>query len=124
MAGFGRKGKRDAPKGSIDRAIEHDRAVGLIARGNRAVPVTVQACTRLLPAPGSTSSSRSSCACARRCPGARRHRSALRISERRSKLLGLDAPTEHRITTLDALDAQIAELEAQMAANDEATSCD
>ena len=42
----------------------------------------------------------------------------LKIQERRAKLLGLDAPTEHRITTLDAIDAQIATLEAEMASRD------
>lgn len=38
----------------------------------------------------------------------------LRISERRSKLLGLDAPTRHEVVTLDVIDAEIARLSAQL----------
>lgn len=37
-------------------------------------------------------------------------------SERKAKLLGLDAPAQVEITTIDALDAQIAALEVQLAA--------
>lgn len=37
-------------------------------------------------------------------------------SERKSKLLGLDAPTRHEVVTLDALDAQIQQLEAEIGA--------
>lgn len=36
--------------------------------------------------------------------------------ERRAKLLGTDAPTRHEVVTLDALDAQIRELEAELGA--------
>lgn len=39
----------------------------------------------------------------------------LKISERRSKLLGLDAPIRAEVTTIDHLDAQIAALEADLA---------
>lgn len=41
----------------------------------------------------------------------------LKISERRSKLLGLDAPVRAEVT-IDSIDAQIAELTAQLAAED------
>ncbi len=43
MAGFGGKGKRDAPKGRSTAPSSMIGVVGLIARGDRAVPVTVQA---------------------------------------------------------------------------------
>jgi len=36
--------------------------------------------------------------------------------ERRSKLTGLDAPIKHQVATIGAIEAAIAELEAQMAA--------
>lgn len=39
----------------------------------------------------------------------------LRISERRAKLLGLDAPTRHEVVTLDVIDAEIARLSAELA---------
>jgi hypothetical protein len=38
----------------------------------------------------------------------------LRISERRAKLLGLDAPTRHEVITLGHIDAEIARLEAEL----------
>lgn len=38
----------------------------------------------------------------------------LRIQERQAKLMGLDAPSRHEVMTLDALDARIAELAAQL----------
>jgi hypothetical protein len=52
MAGFGGKGKRDAPKGRSTAPSSMIGAVGLIARGDRAVPVTVQTRTPVAPAPG------------------------------------------------------------------------
>lgn len=39
----------------------------------------------------------------------------LKIQERRAKLLGLDAPTQHQVVTLDAIEAEIARLTAQFA---------
>jgi hypothetical protein len=38
----------------------------------------------------------------------------LKISERRSKLLGLDAPVRHEVITLDAIEAEIARLNVAM----------
>lgn len=45
---------------------------------------------------------------------------AIRVSERRSKLLGLDAPVRSRVetVTLDMIDEQIAQLEAELAGRD------
>lgn len=40
----------------------------------------------------------------------------LKIQDRRAKLLGLDAPQKVEVLTLDAIDAQIADLNAQLAA--------
>jgi hypothetical protein len=42
----------------------------------------------------------------------------LKIQERRARLLGLDAPTQHRVNVLseDAIDAEIARLEAELRA--------
>jgi DNA-binding CsgD family transcriptional regulator len=47
-------------------------------------------------------------------------RTLVTIQERRAKLLGLDAPTKVnvRVQTIDELDAEIAELEAELATND------
>lgn len=45
MAGFGEKGKQDAPKGRSTASSSMIRAMDLIARGDRAVPVTVHART-------------------------------------------------------------------------------
>jgi hypothetical protein len=46
----------------------------------------------------------------------------LRVMERRAKLLGLDAPARSRVEviTSDMIEAQIADLEAQLAVNDPA----
>lgn len=49
---------------------------------------------------------------------------ALKVSERRAKLLGLDAGTKLEITTIDALDSQIAQLTAQLEAQGIATGVD
>lgn len=38
----------------------------------------------------------------------------VKISTQRAKLLGLNAPTEHRVYTVDALDAEISRLEAEL----------
>lgn len=38
----------------------------------------------------------------------------LRIIDRRCKLLGLDAPTKHEVVTLDAVEAEIARLSAEL----------
>ena len=38
----------------------------------------------------------------------------VRISERRAKLLGLDAPTRHEVITMDAVEAEIRKLEAEI----------
>lgn len=38
----------------------------------------------------------------------------LRIQERRAKLMGLDAPTRREVITLDAIDAEIARLQAEL----------
>lgn len=38
----------------------------------------------------------------------------VRIAERRAKLLGLDAPTKHEVITMDAIEAEIRKLEAQV----------
>jgi Mg2+ and Co2+ transporter CorA len=46
----------------------------------------------------------------------------LRISERRSKLLGLDAPTVHQVVTLDVIDAEIARLSAELAGDEAGAS--
>jgi transposase len=47
-------------------------------------------------------------------------RTILQIQERRARLLGLDAPTkvDVKVLTIDQMDDRIAELEAQLAAND------
>jgi hypothetical protein len=37
-------------------------------------------------------------------------------AERKAKLLGLDAPQRHEVLTIDAIDAQIAALQAELAA--------
>lgn len=42
--------------------------------------------------------------------------SALRLMDRRAKLLGLDAPQRVEVLTLDAIDAAIADLEQQLTA--------
>jgi len=39
----------------------------------------------------------------------------LSIMERRARLLGLDAPTKHEVMTIDAIDAEIRHLEAELA---------
>lgn len=44
----------------------------------------------------------------------------LKIMDRRSKLMGLDAPSKHEVMTIDQLDAQIAALETELAQNDSA----
>ncbi len=41
-------------------------------------------------------------------------------SERKAKLLGLDAPTRHEVITLDFIDAEIAKLESALAGRDQA----
>lgn len=41
----------------------------------------------------------------------------LKIQERRAKLVGLDAPQRREVLTLDAIDAEIAELTAQLGAD-------
>lgn len=38
----------------------------------------------------------------------------LKVMERRSKLLGLDAPQRHEMVTLDAVEAEIRRLEAEL----------
>ena len=38
----------------------------------------------------------------------------LRVSERRAKLLGLDAPARHEFITIDAIDRELAALQAQL----------
>ena len=38
----------------------------------------------------------------------------LRVMERRARLLGLDAPAKHEVLTLDAIDAEIRQLEEQL----------
>jgi len=38
----------------------------------------------------------------------------VRVSERRAKLLGLDAPTRHEVITMDAVEAEIRKLEAEV----------
>jgi hypothetical protein len=43
-------------------------------------------------------------------------RSVLRIMERRARLWGLDAPTQVQVLTVDAVEAEIARLERQIAA--------
>lgn len=50
----------------------------------------------------------------------------LRIQDRRAKLLGLDQPTKirHEVITTDDLDAQIAELEAEVAKQTQGASPD
>jgi hypothetical protein len=42
----------------------------------------------------------------------------LRISERRAKLLGLDAPARHEVVTLGVIDAEIARLSAELAGSE------
>lgn len=58
-------------------------------------------------------------------PGARRGGPAvvlqavdrlLRVEERAARLYGLDAPTDHRIITVEAVESEIARLEAELAA--------
>lgn len=39
----------------------------------------------------------------------------IRLAERRAKLMGLDAPSRHEVTTLDYLDAQIRDAAAELA---------
>lgn len=46
----------------------------------------------------------------------------LKIQERRAKLLGLDAPARHEVVTLDAIDAEIARLSAELAGGTEASA--
>lgn len=41
----------------------------------------------------------------------------VRVSERRAKLLGLDAPTRHEVITMDAVEAEIRKLEAELGGN-------
>jgi hypothetical protein len=41
----------------------------------------------------------------------------VRVSERRAKLLGLDAPTRHEVITMDAIEAEISKLEAEVGRN-------
>jgi hypothetical protein len=43
----------------------------------------------------------------------------LKIQERRARLLGLDAPVKHEVRNVDALDAEIERLVAQLAARSE-----
>lgn len=43
-------------------------------------------------------------------------------AERKAKLLGLDAPTQVQVTTIDALDAQIAALEVDLGMHDKTVS--
>ncbi len=38
----------------------------------------------------------------------------LGIMKRRAELLGLDAPTRHEVMTIDAIDAEIRQLEAEL----------
>jgi len=38
----------------------------------------------------------------------------LKIQDRRAKLLGLDAPAKHEVLTLDAIDAEVYRLEAEL----------
>lgn len=52
MAGFGEKGKPDAPKDHSTAPSTMIGAAGLIARGDQAVPVTVQARTPVAPGAG------------------------------------------------------------------------
>jgi hypothetical protein len=42
---------------------------------------------------------------------------ALRIIDRRCKLLGLDAPQRHEVFTMSAIEAEIARLEAELGAD-------
>lgn len=44
----------------------------------------------------------------------------LKVIDRRCKLLGLDAPVRHEVVTLDAIDAEIARLTAELAGTGEA----
>lgn len=44
----------------------------------------------------------------------------LKIQERRAKLHGLDAPTKHEVRTIGAIEAEVAELERQLADRDRA----
>ncbi len=44
--------------------------------------------------------------------------SALRIIDRRCKLLGLDAPVRHEVVTMDAVEAEIARLSAELGRNE------
>ncbi len=43
---------------------------------------------------------------------------ALRIIDRRCKLLGLDAPVRHEVVTMDAVEAEIARLSAELGRNE------
>ncbi len=45
----------------------------------------------------------------------------LKIQERKSRLLGLDAPARHEVVTLDAIDAEISRLASQLASGTETT---
>jgi hypothetical protein len=45
-------------------------------------------------------------------------------TERKSKLLGLDAPSRHEVISLDAIDAEIAELTRALAGGTEAAEAD
>lgn len=48
----------------------------------------------------------------------------IRLAERRSKLMGMDAPTRHEVTTLDYLDAQIRDAAEQLARAEAAEASD
>lgn len=48
----------------------------------------------------------------------------IRLAERRAKLMGLDAPTRHEVTTLDYLDAQIRDAAEQLARTEAAEAPD
>jgi hypothetical protein len=53
---------------------------------------------------------------ARALAGSARHAEVgIRVLERRAKMLGLDAPTRTEVLTLDAIDAEIRQLEAELA---------
>jgi hypothetical protein len=48
--------------------------------------------------------------------GSARHTEvAVRVAERRARMLGLDAPTRTEVLTIDAIDAEIRQLEAELA---------
>lgn len=46
----------------------------------------------------------------------------VRISERRAKLLGLDAPVKHEVRNIDAVDARLLDLADEMALGDPGTA--